>query len=269
VRDAGDKLVASAGAQEGIGGEFVVTAETTEWTTGVGSAICGAPMTEGASITPGVATGCGVSVDATPFVGAVEAQCADVAPSDEVAWRETSPRGAHGWAGISERVAVAEALGEELLEALEAFLMAPVDSGLGGAVTGGSGWTPGAHDALAHGFVVGGTTMGAPCRTIGGDLTGACCGGVTGLVVGPLPLGLFAGLLCCFTYLGCGVGWPMEPIAWRGVMSDAVMPAPEKVNDCAAYTGIAAKALAISWPRTKLPAQPSRRNVSSSRPCTV
>jgi len=110
----------------------------------------------------------------------------------------------------------------------------PVESGLGGGVTGGSGLTPGAHDALAQGFVVGETTIGAPCRTMGGDLTGAGCGGITGRVVGPLPLGLFVGLSCCFTTLGCGVGWPMEPVAWRGVTSEAVIPAPEKVNDCAA-----------------------------------
>ena len=89
-------MVVSAGALVRIGGEFVVVAETTVWTTGAGSAICGALMTEGASITPGVETGFGVSVDAAPSVGAIEAHCAGLAPSDEVAGRVTSPKGAHG-----------------------------------------------------------------------------------------------------------------------------------------------------------------------------
>jgi hypothetical protein len=108
---------------------------------------------------------------------------------------------------------------------------------------GDSGVTPGRHGALAQGDVMGRATIGDPRSTIGGGVTGACGGGgVTGLVVGPLLFGLFVGVLAgllgcllgCFTTLGCGVGWPMEPFAWRGVTSEAVMPAPEKVNDCAA-----------------------------------
>jgi hypothetical protein len=62
---------------------------------------------------------------------------------------------------------------------------------------------------------------------MGGDVTGA----VTGLVVGPLLFGLFVGLFVRLTTLGAGVGWPMEPVAWMGVTSEAVMPAPENVND--------------------------------------
>jgi hypothetical protein len=103
---------------------------------------------------------------------------------------------------------------------------------------GGAGWTPGRHDALAQGDVVGETWIGAPCGTMGGDVTGAAIGAaigaVTGLVVGPLLFGLVVGLLVCFTTFGCGVGWPMEPVAWMGVTSEAVMPAPEKVRDWAA-----------------------------------
>jgi hypothetical protein len=94
---AGDKLVASAGALVGISGEFVVTAGTTGWTTGAGSATCGTLMTKGVSITPGVETGFGVSVGAAPSAGVVvvKGHCAGAAPGDEVAGRETRPRGAH------------------------------------------------------------------------------------------------------------------------------------------------------------------------------
>jgi hypothetical protein len=80
-------------------------------------------------------------------------------------------------------------------------------------MTGGAGWTPGRHDALAQNDVVGGTVTGVPCKTMGGDVTGAAIGAVTGLVVGPLLFGLFVGLLVCFTTLGCGVGWPTPPVA--------------------------------------------------------
>ena len=68
----------------------------------------------------------------------------------------------------------------------------------------GCGVTPGRHDALAQGDVVGETVTGVPCSTMGGDMAG--------FVDGPLVFGLLGGFFGDFTTLGCGVGWPIAPL---------------------------------------------------------
>jgi hypothetical protein len=60
------------------------------------------------------------------------------------------------------------------------------------------------------------------------------------LALGVLAVGFAgavpAGLLADFTFDGglVGVGCPMAPLAWIGIDSEAVMPAPENVSACAA-----------------------------------
>jgi hypothetical protein len=78
---------------------FTAGSGTTGWTTGAGSAIGGASDGEGVSIIPGVAgfgvINVGVIAEDAPFVGAVEAQCADAAPCDDIVGCETCPGGTH------------------------------------------------------------------------------------------------------------------------------------------------------------------------------
>jgi hypothetical protein len=99
-------MLVSVGAGMSVRGVATAgtTTGTTGWTTSAGGVICGAPMPEGASITPDE-TVVGGSVEDAPSVAVSLEQLAGSAPSavvagdvvagDVVAGRVTSPSGVH------------------------------------------------------------------------------------------------------------------------------------------------------------------------------